>query len=126
VTDRTCRRKAGVPKEITFKTKPAIAVDHLRWACAAGLPRGVVLMDAGYGTDTAINAKGKSGRPNESDSSVRTPVADARASSNCFIASCPARIMLSRYPCASADGGVLFMAVCLLSVCYAPRSNKFA
>ena len=37
VTDRTRRRKAGVPKEITFKTKPAIAVDHLRWACAAGL-----------------------------------------------------------------------------------------
>ncbi|WP_314964190.1 transposase, partial [Bradyrhizobium cosmicum] len=44
VTDRTRRRKAGVPKEITFKTKPAIALDHLRWACAAGLPRGVVLM----------------------------------------------------------------------------------
>ncbi|MBT1517603.1 IS701 family transposase, partial [Bradyrhizobium sp. SRL28] len=54
VTDRTRRRKAGVPKEITFKTKPAIALDHLRWACAAGLPRGVVLMDAGYGTDTAL------------------------------------------------------------------------
>lgn len=49
-TDRTRRRKAGVPKEITFKTKPAIALDHLRLACAAGLPRGVVLMDAGYGT----------------------------------------------------------------------------
>ena len=54
VTDRTRRAQAGVPKEITFKTKPAIAVDHLRWACAAGLPRGVVLMDAGYGTDTAL------------------------------------------------------------------------
>jgi SRSO17 transposase len=54
VTDRIRRRKAGVPKEITFKTKPAIALDHLRWACAAGLPRGVVLMDAGYGTDTAL------------------------------------------------------------------------
>ena len=54
VTDRTRRRKAGVPKEITFKTKPAIALDHLRWACAMGLPRGVVLMDAGYGTDTAL------------------------------------------------------------------------
>src|SRR5246127_282890 len=54
VTDRPRRRKAGVPKEITFKTKPAIALDHLRWACAAGLPRGVVLMDAGYGTDTDL------------------------------------------------------------------------
>ncbi|MET4391771.1 SRSO17 transposase [Bradyrhizobium sp. F1.4.3] len=54
VTDRARRRKAGVPKEITFKTKPAIALDHLRWACAVGLPRGVVLMDAGYGTDTGL------------------------------------------------------------------------
>ena len=54
VTDRARRRKAGVPKEIIFKTKPAIALDHLRWACAVGLPRGVVLMDAGYGTDTAL------------------------------------------------------------------------
>ena len=48
-TDRTRRRKAGVPKEVTFKTKPAIALEQLRWASAAGLPRGVVLMDAGYG-----------------------------------------------------------------------------
>src|ERR1700760_4525221 len=54
VTDRIRRRKAGVPKEVTFKTKPAIALDHLRFACAAGLPRGVALMDAGYGTDTAL------------------------------------------------------------------------
>src|SRR6201991_1002345 len=45
-TDRTRRRKAGVPKEVTFKTKPVIAFEQLRWACAAGLPRGVVLMDA--------------------------------------------------------------------------------
>ena len=53
-TDRARRRKAGVPKEIGFKTKPAIALEQLRWACAAGLPRGVVLMDAGYGTDTDL------------------------------------------------------------------------
>ena len=52
--DRARRRKAGVPKEVTFKTKSAIALEQLRWACAAGLPRGVVLMDAGYGTDTAL------------------------------------------------------------------------
>jgi SRSO17 transposase len=54
ITDRPRRRKAGVPKEITFKTKPAIALEQLRWACAGGLPRGVVLMDAGYGTDTDL------------------------------------------------------------------------
>jgi SRSO17 transposase len=53
-TDRTRRRKAGVPKEVTFKTKPAIALEQLRWASAAGLPRGVVLMDAGYGADSDL------------------------------------------------------------------------
>src|ERR1700747_2023023 len=54
--DRSRRRKAGVPKEISFKTKSGIAVGHLRWACEAGLPRGVVLMDAGYGADTDVRA----------------------------------------------------------------------
>jgi len=34
-------RKAGVPDDITFKTKHKIALDQLRCACAAGLPRGV-------------------------------------------------------------------------------------
>ena len=53
-TDRPRRRKTGVPKEITFKTKPAIALEQLRWAYAENLPRGVVLMDAGYGTDTDL------------------------------------------------------------------------
>jgi SRSO17 transposase len=52
--DRARRRKVGVPKEVTFKTKSAIALEQLRWACAAGLPHGVVLMDAGYGTDTNL------------------------------------------------------------------------
>jgi SRSO17 transposase len=52
--DRVRRLEAGVPKEIGFKTKPAIALDQLHWACATGLPRGVVLMDAGYGTDTDL------------------------------------------------------------------------
>jgi SRSO17 transposase len=54
--DRARRRKAGVPKEVRFKTKPQIALEQLRWACAAGLPRGVVLMDAGYGADTDLRA----------------------------------------------------------------------
>lgn len=54
--DRARRRKTGVPKEIRFKTKPQIALEQLRWACAAGLPRGIVLMDAGYGSDTDLRA----------------------------------------------------------------------
>src|ERR1035437_10083748 len=54
--DRARRRKAGVPKQISFKAKPRIALEQLRWACEAGLPRGVVLMDAGYGADTDLRA----------------------------------------------------------------------
>src|SRR5215204_6278874 len=43
------RRKTGVPDDIVFKTKPQIALDQLRWACEAGIARGVVLMDPAYG-----------------------------------------------------------------------------
>jgi len=43
-----------VPEEIVFKTKPEIAVEQVRWACEAGLPRGAVLMDAGYGNHTVL------------------------------------------------------------------------
>src|SRR5437899_1257735 len=47
-------RHVGIPDEISFKTKPEIALAQIRWACEAGLPRGVVLMDAGYGVDTDL------------------------------------------------------------------------
>lgn len=61
-SDTTRRKKVGVPEEIGFQTKPEIALDQIRAACAAGLPRGVVLMDAGYGAHidlrTAITALG--------------------------------------------------------------------
>src|SRR6202167_19915 len=46
------RRKAGVPEEVSFKTKPEIALEQITAACKAGLPRGVVLMDAGYGNNS--------------------------------------------------------------------------
>jgi SRSO17 transposase len=52
--DATRRRTAGVPEAIGFQTKSEIALDQLRAACAAGVPRGVVLMDAGYGADTRL------------------------------------------------------------------------
>jgi len=55
--DAARRRKVGVPEEIVFKTKPEIALEQLRWACAAGLPRGVVLLDAGYGNHTGLRAE---------------------------------------------------------------------
>jgi SRSO17 transposase len=38
-------------------TKAEIALDQLRWACAAGLPRGVVLLDAGYGNNSDLRAE---------------------------------------------------------------------
>jgi len=43
---------AGIPETIGFLTKPEIALEQIRAAYEAGLPRGVVLMDAGYGTNT--------------------------------------------------------------------------
>jgi SRSO17 transposase len=53
-SDAARRKKTGVPEEIAFKTKPEIALEQIRAACAAGLPRGVVLMDAGYGTHSDL------------------------------------------------------------------------
>src|SRR5215471_16177245 len=49
--DDARRTKAGVPEEIEFKTKPQIALDQIKWACKAGLPRGVLIIDAGYGVE---------------------------------------------------------------------------
>ncbi len=52
--DGARRRRAGVPEAIVFQTKLEIALEQLRWACASGLPRGVVLMDAGYGNSAPL------------------------------------------------------------------------
>jgi len=52
--DAARRKKAGVPRNISFKTKPEIALEQIRWACEAGLPRGVALMDAAYGVDSRL------------------------------------------------------------------------
>jgi SRSO17 transposase len=52
--DAARRKKAGVPSDIRFKTKPEIALEQVRWACEAGLPRGVALMDGAYGTDSRL------------------------------------------------------------------------
>lgn len=46
------RRKVGIPDAVGFQTKPAIALDQIRAATAAGVAPGVVLADAGYGNDT--------------------------------------------------------------------------
>jgi SRSO17 transposase len=49
-------RKAGVPNDVGFQTKHEIARDQIRRACEASLPRGVVLMDAGYGNNSDLRA----------------------------------------------------------------------
>jgi SRSO17 transposase len=56
VKDSERRRKTGVPEEVSFKTKPEIALEQITAACAAGLPHGVVLMDAGYGNNSELRA----------------------------------------------------------------------
>ena len=50
-SDRVRRKRAGVPREIKFRTKGAIALEQIQQALAAGLPQGVVLADAAYGTE---------------------------------------------------------------------------
>jgi SRSO17 transposase len=54
IKDRRRRKKTGIPKEIQFQTKPEIALEQIRHARERGLPQGVVLADAGYGTDTGF------------------------------------------------------------------------
>jgi SRSO17 transposase len=48
------RDNAGVPLEIGFQTKPELALEQIQWACEAGLPRGVALMDVAYGNDSRL------------------------------------------------------------------------
>jgi len=55
-SDRARRQAAGVPEAISFQTKLEIARDQLHWACKAGLPRGAVLLDAAYGSSSALRA----------------------------------------------------------------------
>jgi SRSO17 transposase len=54
VQDRKRRKKTGVPDATQFQTKPEIALDQIRRARERGIPQGVVLADAGYGTDTSF------------------------------------------------------------------------
>ena len=49
-SDKARRAEARIPAEVEFKTKPELALDMVRRAVRDGLPRGVVLGDAGYGS----------------------------------------------------------------------------
>src|SRR5437899_7619567 len=52
--DQARRDRARVPQTIAFQTNPKTAFEQIKAARAAGLPQGVVLMDAGYGNDTGL------------------------------------------------------------------------
>jgi SRSO17 transposase len=52
--DRARCKKAGIPSDLRFKTKPQIGLEQIQAACRASLPRATVLMDAGYGKDTGL------------------------------------------------------------------------
>ena len=52
--DKPRRKKVGVPADVTFKTKPTIALDLIKQAMAEGVPSGFILADADYGSDTAF------------------------------------------------------------------------
>lgn len=62
--DSERRKRAGVPEEVRFATKPQIALQQIRAAKASEVPTGVVLADAAYGNDSgfreAVNALGLS------------------------------------------------------------------
>jgi SRSO17 transposase len=54
--DEARRKKARVPDDVTFRTKPEIALAQIRTALAAGVAPGVLLADAGYGADGAFRS----------------------------------------------------------------------
>ena len=55
--DAARRKIAGIPEDIEFTTKPKMALQQIEWAVAAGLPRGVVLMDGAYGSDLSFRKR---------------------------------------------------------------------
>ena len=52
--DEARRQKVGVPKDVEFATKPAIALAQIERLTSQGAPKHCVLADAGYGVNTAF------------------------------------------------------------------------
>ena len=50
--DRKRRKKTGIPREVTFATKPAIALQQIRKAVEEEVTTAPVLADAAYGNDS--------------------------------------------------------------------------
>jgi SRSO17 transposase len=51
-SDRERRKETGIPREIRFQTKPAIALTQIREAVEQGVARAPVLADSAYGNET--------------------------------------------------------------------------
>jgi SRSO17 transposase len=58
--DATRRQEARIPEDVTFKTKPQLAVQMIRQAMADSVPKGVVLADAAYGSSSEFRAQVRS------------------------------------------------------------------
>ena len=54
--DAERRERAHVPEDVEFRTKPQIALAQIEAAMKDGVARGVVLADAGYGSDGTFRA----------------------------------------------------------------------
>jgi SRSO17 transposase len=48
------RAEARIPENVLFKTKPDLALDMIRRACASGVPKGVLLADTSYGNSSGF------------------------------------------------------------------------
>jgi SRSO17 transposase len=55
--DRERRRKAKVPEEVCFQTKPELAVDLCEQAAGWEVPAAPILADSAYGDDTALRTR---------------------------------------------------------------------
>ncbi len=55
--DMARREKAGVPQDLAFATKPAIALAQIERLMEQGAPKHCVLADAGYGVETAFRER---------------------------------------------------------------------
>jgi SRSO17 transposase len=54
--DKARRKEARIPEAVQFQTKPQLALDMIRRAVAAGVPKGVVLADSAYGSSREFRA----------------------------------------------------------------------
>ena len=52
--DMARREEARIPADVTFKTKPELALDMIDRALEDGVPHGVLLADEGYGNSSAF------------------------------------------------------------------------